>query len=304
MLTAQESITAKLCAFARAVHSNNASAKISDDFLAFDLMGREQYEEIGRLVEFDFRRDVSPPDGFFHSERIQNILTRYILPIPLSRMAFAEQRLKAFARENGRCQYLICGAGMDTFAFRNDNPDIRIFELDRPDTQQYKIRRIKEVEYIIPSDLSFVACDFLADDLPDVLQNSGYDPALPTFISVLGVSYYLPLPAMEKMLAGLGAVLKSGQIVFDFPEKIKTAPRIRQLAEITERLGEPMQGGFDPPQITQALQAGGWNVVSHVEPQAVQRRYFQNRSDGLTAFEGIHFILAQKERKNEKDQKL
>ena len=155
MIAAQESITAKLCSFARAYHSNVGRKKIFDDYLAYDLMGRDEFEKIGQLIQNDFETDISDKNYSFDPERIVHTLNRYITPIPLSRIAFAEQKLVQFAEKYGVCQYVICGAGMDTFAFRNDNPNIRIFELDHPDTGRYKQERIRELEWNIPSNLTF-----------------------------------------------------------------------------------------------------------------------------------------------------
>ena len=134
MIAAQESITAKLCSFARAYHSNTGRKKIFDDYLAYDLLGKEEFEEIGQLIQNDFDLNKQKKNNDLETANIRPTLNRYISPIPLSRIAFSERKLLEFAQRHGVCQYVICGAGMDTFAFRNDNPDIRIFELDHPDT--------------------------------------------------------------------------------------------------------------------------------------------------------------------------
>ena len=145
MIAAQESITAKLCSFARAYHSNTGRKKIFDDYLAYDLMGKEEFEEIAQLIQNDFELDNTDENKGFEKERIYRKLNRYIAPIPLSRIAFSEEKLLEFAAKYPKCQYVICGAGMDTFAFRNENTDIRIFELDHPDTGRYKRERIREL---------------------------------------------------------------------------------------------------------------------------------------------------------------
>ena len=178
MVETRESVTAKLCSFARAFHSNIGRNKIFDDYLAYDLMGRDEYEEIGQLIQNDFDAEKSDKNFAFASDKITKCLNRYITPIPLSRIAFAESELNAFARRHGKCQYVICGAGMDTFAFRNDNPKIKVFELDHPDTGRYKRRRIKELEWNIPDNLTFVPIDFSKDDMSERLLASGYAPSI------------------------------------------------------------------------------------------------------------------------------
>ena len=111
MIEAHESTTAKLCSFARAYHSTYARKKIFDDSLAFDFMGLEQYEETGQLIGHNYQENLIDPNLSFHSRDIVDKLNRYLMPIPISRIAFAEQELTSFASRFPLCQYVICGAG-------------------------------------------------------------------------------------------------------------------------------------------------------------------------------------------------
>ena len=300
MIAAQESITAKLCSFARAYHSNTGRKKIFDDYLAYDLMGKEEFEEIGQLIQNDFDFDNTAYDPGFETERIYSKLNRYIAPIPLSRIAFAEQKLAEFAGKHYKCQYVICGAGMDTFAFRNDDPGIRIFELDHPDTGRYKRERIRQLEWNIPENLSFVPIDFSKDDMTQVLLSAGYDPDIPTFFAILGVSYYLTLPVFEQTIKKIAELCRAEtKVVFDYPDettlRAKNAERVQTLAEITERLGEKMLHGYSLSEINNVLDRYGFEIEDHETPQMIQQHYFEDRDDGIKAFENIHFMLAYKE---------
>ena len=268
--------------------------------LAYDLMGREEYEEIGQLIEHDYDVSAYDPRGHFYGGNVYPKLEEYISPIPLSRIAFAEQELTRFAEENGVCQYVICGAGMDTFAFRNDNRDIRVFELDHPDTQRYKTERVKELEWTIKENVRYVAIDFSKDDMVEVLMQAGYDPSLPSFFSILGVTYYLTLPVFEKTIENIGRIAKPGsRVVFDFPDETTFAgggtERVHRLTEITAKLGEPMQHGFSTDEITDALGRHGFGIAIHETPERVQRHYFASRSDSQKAYENIHLIEAVKQ---------
>lgn len=299
MIDTQESITAKLCSFARAYHSNFGRQKIFDDFLAYDLMGKEEYEEVGQLIENDFEITAFDTNRVFNGSLVYPKLNRYITPIPLSRIAFAENELNRFAKENGKCQYVICGAGMDTFAFRNENPDIQIFELDHPDTQRYKLERIKKLEWIIPENVQYVSIDFAADDMIEVLKNAGFDKNTPAFFAILGVTYYLTLPVFEQTIEKISRISDSGnRLVFDFPDETtfdeNNAERVHRLTQITAKLGEPMQHGFTVAEIRQALGKHGFAVSIHETPKTIQKHFFENRTEGQTAFENIHFILAEK----------
>ena len=110
---------------------------------------------------FEFvRRGFSAEGEPFSREDAEQIISEYIAPIPLSRIHFTESRLEQYAYQNGRIQYVICGAGSDTFSFRNPNPDIEIFEIDHPDTQRYKRERIRQLEWNVPKNVHFVPVDF------------------------------------------------------------------------------------------------------------------------------------------------
>ena len=141
----QESVTAKICAFSRAHHSMQESSKIFDDNLAFDILGKHEYQQIGQMIEKGFKSHEYSPETKFNKQYVSDEIKKYISPITLSRAAFAEDNLKRFAKGKSCCQYVICGAGMDTFSFRNENKDIKIFELDYPDTQAYKLKKIKKL---------------------------------------------------------------------------------------------------------------------------------------------------------------
>ena len=216
MVDKRESITAKLCAFARAWHSNKARHKIYDDYLAYDIMGKEEYDEIQEMISRVFG-EIKP---VLRSKSVQEIIENYIAPIPLSRIHFSESRLQRFAAEQGRIQYVICGAGSDTFSFRNDNPDIEIYEIDHPDTQQYKLEKIRALEWNIPKNVHFVPVDFETERMTDKLLEAGFDPQVKTFFSILGVSYYLTLPVFAETLAQIAELSVSDSVlVFDYPQR-------------------------------------------------------------------------------------
>ena len=145
MVNERESVTAKICAFVRAWHSNRARQKIYDDYLAYDMLGKEEYDSIYELISSGLDGSLS-----LQREDTEQVISEYFAPIPLSRIHFNESRLMDFARENGKIQYVICGAGSDTFAFRNDNEDIEVFEIDHPDTQRYKLERYGSLNGISP----------------------------------------------------------------------------------------------------------------------------------------------------------
>lgn len=290
MVDKRESITAKLCAFARAWHSNKVRDKIYDDYLAYDMMGKDEYDAMYELIRQGFGTSPYP----LSSEDVEAVIKEYIAPIPLSRIHFSESRLMNFAAENGRVQYVICGAGSDTFTFRNNNPDIEIYEIDHPDTQRYKLEKIRELEWNIPSNVHFVSVDFETEKMTDKLILAGFNPQIKTFFSILGVTYYLTLPVFTNTLEQISELsVDSSVVAFDYPQKSGAFPqRVVSLEHITSNLGERMRGGFDYDEVSRALYSLGFQIDTYLTPTKVQEQYFADRSDGLRAFENVNLLSA------------
>ncbi len=290
MVDERESVTAKLCAFARAWHSNWSRQKIYDDYLAYDLMGKEEYDEIYDMIS----RGFSFSGNKFSREDTEQIINEYIAPIPLSRIHFSESRLISFAEEFGEVQYVICGAGSDTFSFRNTDRNITVFEIDHPDTQRYKLEKIEGLEWNIPSNVRFVPVDFEKDSLTEKLISAGFDPKKKSFFSILGVSYYLTLDVFSDTLAQIAELSALGSVVvFDYPIKSGHFPqRVYRLEQITAQLGEVMRGGFDYGEVSRALYSLGFQIDTYMPPDKVQELYFAGRSDNMKAFENVSLISA------------
>ena len=299
MIENHESITAKLCSFVRAHHSLHDHNKIFDDYLAFDLMGPEEYRQIRELIESG---QCGMCENCSSQCPYQDNVTKTVellAPIPLSREAFTFDVFKSFIQKHPRCQYVICGAGMDSFIFRNKNPNITIFEVDHPDTQRYKQHRIAELGWVVQKNINFVAVDFSRDDLAARLLESGFDPNLPTFYTILGVTYYLSLQSFENTIERMDTISCRGSaVVLDYPDKVTSgrfAPdRVLRLEEMTARFGEKMAQGFSLDDMKSVFERHHCSITKHLSPDEIQNKYFGNRQDGMTAYENIHFIYAEK----------
>ncbi len=289
MVDERESVTAKICAFVRAWHSNKARQKIYDDYLAYDMLGKEEYDSIYEMISTGL-----DGTGRLSREDTEQVISEYFAPIPLSRIHFNESRLAEFAAENGKIQYVICGAGSDTFAFRNDNEDIEVFEIDHPDTQRYKLEKIRELEWIPRRNVRYVPVDFERERMCDKLLEAGFDPEKKTFFSILGVTYYLTLDVFTDTLRQMAELSALGsELVFDYPIKTGTFPRrVERLEQITESLGEVMRGGYDYSEVSRALYSLGFQIDTYMPPEKVQKEYFEGRADGLKAFENVSLISA------------
>ncbi len=290
MVDERESVTAKLCAFARAWHALHDRDKIFEDDLAFDLMGRDEYDAMYETVSRGFGGFDTP----FSRADTEQIIAEYIAPIPLARIHFAENRLHDFAKHHGKIQYVICGAGSDTFLFRNDNPDIEIYEIDHPDTQRYKLGRIRQLEWNIRENVHFVPVDFEKQRMTEQLLKAGFDPQIPTFFSILGVTYYLTLDVFAGTLEQIAELSVPGSVlVFDYPVRTGEFPeRVRRLEQITASLGEQMRGGYDYNEVSRALYALGFQIDTYLPPDKVQAEYFDGRADRMKAFENVCLLSA------------
>jgi methyltransferase (TIGR00027 family) len=295
------SFTALSSAFARAYHATHDSPKIFDDPLAEQLIAPEEVAA--------FERNLAEALGFFDPEAaaarpdpqtaLARVMQTMVAPITLSRARYAEDLLET-AIQQGTQQYVILGAGLDTFAFRR--PDLlqrlHVFELDHPATQADKQRRIADAGWYVPERLHFVPIDFTQGDLQSALRRLPIDPRAPTFFSWLGVTYYLAREVVFDTLRSLASLGPRGSfVVFDYldaeafvPEKAPRRVRLMQLA--AERASEPMQTGLDPSSLAAALAGVGLTLREHFGPEQIQARYFAHRNDGYRAFEHVHFAAA------------
>jgi len=294
-MTTDTITTAEICAFSRAYHSNVSRTKVFDDYLAFDFMGKDDYDRLHSHIATDemFRNVTGQP--MKPSEFVNN----FINPITLPRIVFTENKLKDFAAANGPVQYVICGAGYDTFSFRNDNPDIEIFEIDHPFMQRFKQQRISDLQWNVPSNVHFVPVDFETDDFKSSLLAAGFDLNRKTFFSILGVAYYLTLPVFAKTISFISQVAAPGSmLVFDYPDETlqheSANSDIRRLAIMTEKLGEIMRGGYYVDDLCEALRSESFRLESHLAPSDIHGWFFTGKQDGLKAPEHIYLVSAVK----------
>jgi methyltransferase (TIGR00027 family) len=295
------SITALMTAYARAYHAAHNTPKIFDDFLAGQLLGEQGQAWLGaRLVEtlplLNPELAASGPD---QATALTWIMEHRNTPTPISRARYAEDVL-ASAVHAGVRQYILLGAGMDTFAFRR--PDLMrqldVFEVDHPATQAFKRHRLAELQWEIPPQLHFLAVDLSKDNLAAALRASPHEPSKASFISWLGVTYYLTRDDVPSTLRHIAeSAGPGGTVVFDYldPEAFdpdRAARSTRLTRELVRRAGEPMKTGFDPSTLAADLAGCGLRLEENLGPTDIEQRYFAGRTDGYHASPHIHFARA------------
>ena len=293
------SITALMSSFGRAFHAENEEHPVFADHLAKELMTAEEYAAVQRYI-LDGAKFFEPeidPAKQEPKELIHRLVNVHIAPSPLCRAAYTEQVLKTAVR-TGTKQYVMLGAGMDTFAFREKEflSKYKVFEVDHPLTQKDKIERIARAGWAIPDNLTFVPVDFTKDDAAECLIARGFDPSVKTFFSWLGVTYYLSWKAIDTMLAALSELCADGSsIVFDYPdENFFTAPekRVQNTIMMAKAGGEPMQSDFSYEELEKLLEQQGFLIYELLTPNDIQKNIIDKTGVDMKAFEHVNYCLA------------
>uniref|UniRef100_I2Q3Q8 Methyltransferase, putative, TIGR00027 family n=1 Tax=Desulfovibrio sp. U5L TaxID=596152 RepID=I2Q3Q8_9BACT len=192
----------------------------------------------------------------------------------------------AAARDRGIGQYVILGAGFDTFAYRTPDRKSRIFEVDHPGTLAEKRRRLAEAGVAVPDNLTFAPLDFERQALGTALGAAGFDPGRPAFFSWLGVAMYLTEQVVWSVLAEIAGLAAGSRVVFDYPVlPALLTPAERQareaiLARCAAR-GEPWRSAFAPAAVGEGLAALGFGPIEDLGGPELTARYLAGRPDGL-----------------------
>lgn len=204
----------------------------------------------------------------------------------VTRARYTEDRLAESTRR-GVAQYVILGAGLDTSAYRPDAPrGTRVFEVDRPATQEWKRLRLAEEGITAPGTVTFVPVDLERDSLPGRLAAHGFDPSAPAFVAWLGVSMYLTREAVGATLDAVRAFAPGTELVMDYllPEELRDADGqayAEAVMGMAARNGEPWLSFFAPADLTSLLGRHGLEVVEHVGQRECVAPELWERSDAL-----------------------
>lgn len=296
-------MTSLVSAFSRAFHVKEDQPIIFNDFIAKDFLSPEEYQAISANmangINFFSPKMAEQLKG--NDAGILKWVTQIQLsPTPLARAAYAE-KVVLNELKLGTQQYVILGAGLDTFAWRYPSlTDVTLFEIDHPATQKFKLERLQQAGYELPSHLKLVAMDFTKELSLEKLIAAGFDSSKKTVFSLLGVTYYLTAIELQQMLHVFFKDLPQGSsIVFDFAdENLFSKPgifnRVQHMVQMAQASGEPMKFATSLSDIEKLLSKEQLLIYEHLSPQDIQNQYFANRHDDLQAFETIHYIHAVK----------
>jgi methyltransferase (TIGR00027 family) len=283
MIPARPSHTAFRVARHRAAHQLLDDPLVFADPLALPILGAE--------VAAQIRADPQNGEG--------GPLAAYLRAFLAVRHRFVEDRL-ANARAAGIRQYVILGAGLDTFAYRMPAAPgpLRVWEVDHPATQAWKRERLQEAGIAVPPSLCFVPIDFEHETLATVLAAAGLDLEAGAVFSWLGVTPYLARQTILETLRYIALATRGGGgVAFDYaiaPHLLTLPQRVvfETMAARVRAAGEPWQSSFEPAELAETLRGLGFASVEDVPPATLNARYFAGRSDGMHVGGLAHLMWA------------
>ncbi len=258
--------TALRVALRRAAHQIYDSPTLFKDPLAITILGKENAAELSRTPN-----------------RTDRPFSTSLRAFIVARSRYAEDNLKV-AVTCGVRQYVLLGAGLDTFAYRNPWPELQVFEVDHPATQEWKRELLKKGAIVTPRNLRYAPVNFETQSLPAQLEEAGFDPNLPTFFAWLGVVPYLTNPAFRTTLGFVAGRPAGSGIVLDYGQPRSALPFLEQLAHdsLASRVqlaGEPFQTFFTPGEMARELK--DFARIEDLGATEINARYFQQRTDQL-----------------------
>ena len=299
----ESSLTSLVSAFSRAYHAKEDRPIIFNDYVAQDLLLPEEYQAISTnmtngLAFFSPKMAEQLKDD---REAILKWVTQIQLsPTPLARAAYTEDVVLREC-QLGAEQYVILGAGLDTFAWRHDAlTNVTIFEVDHPSTQAFKRARLRQAGFENPPHVKFIAMDFTNELSLHKLVAAGFDLSKKTIFSMLGVTYYLTKEIFQQLIRLFFQDLPKGSsIIFDIADeqlftKAGIFNRVQNMVQMAFASGEQMMYASSISDLEKLLANEQLLIYEHLSPQAIQNQFFANRHDDLQAFETIHYIHAVK----------
>jgi methyltransferase (TIGR00027 family) len=231
---------------------------------------------------------LAAPEEGWRSRPDMSLFTRPFRASIVARARFIEDLVEEQAGLGIR-QYVILGAGLDTFAQRRPKLAARllVFEIDQPGPQTWKRQRLVDLGFGVPSFLRLVPVDFEAGEAWWVrLAAAGFDPGRPAVVASTGVSMYLTKEAIAATLRQVAALAPGSTLAMSFLLPIELAdpevrPGIERAVAGARASGTPFISFFTPAEMMALAREAGFREVQHVSAAALAQRYFAGRTDGL-----------------------
>lgn len=243
-------------------------------------------------------RLVAPEEGWRRRPDMDPDATKGFRAAMVARARFVEELVTEQAAL-GVDQYVLLGAGLDTFAQRRPElaGSLRVFEIDQPGTQAWKRRRLAELGYGLPGFLRLVPVDFERQSWLERLIAAGFDPGRRAVIASTGVSMYLAKETTAATLREIAGLVSGSTLAMTFllPAHLledTDRPGLSTSRQGAKASGTPFVSFYSPAEMLALADDAGFTEVHHVPGAALAERYFANRPDGLRPSSGEDFLLA------------
>jgi methyltransferase (TIGR00027 family) len=272
----------------RAVHARYERPPVLDDSWAMKLIDRKSRMMV-RIPPL-YRKFLAP----------QQLRSKALFAYSISNLRLAEELVED-GLANGTDQYLLLGAGLDSFGVRRQDlaDRLRVYELDHPTPQAVKRQRIVRARGSVPTNVELVPIDFETTTIPQALAASSHDRTRRSTMSWLNTIAYLTVDATVASLRGLGDVAATGsRLIFNYPPTAELTPEGRAQLDAVRasvaRKGEPFRATYDPAEMEQHVRAAGFELETHLTEHDLDQRFFRGRTDDLRPTLPARTIIARR----------
>ncbi len=292
----EKNMTALVSCFARCYHYKNNNYRIFSDNIAEKILSDEEYSSIASNMTNGIKF-FNPNFVGTKENALKWIVDNQLSPSVLGRSAFCEKTLLN-AIKIGCKEYLIFASGYDTFAYRSNIDNLRVFEIDKSEMIEDKIRRLdkNKLNY---SKVNFIKCDFTNKNWINNIINSNYDKNQISFSSLLGISYYLAKEEFSNMIKSISSILCNGSsIIFDYPT-YEDSRETQTNEKLAIGANEQMKSKYSYKEIEDILSESGLLIYEHLNNKEMTNTYFEkynnlNPNNKIIAPKGICYCLAVK----------
>lgn len=268
------SMTAKMCLFVNAYHSECANIHIINNTYAHSMLGKD-YDIMYKFLE----EGISFFDPLYNGDdKVLHIVNKIIGPSVLGRSAWLEDKIKV-EEKLGLKQYLILASGYDTSGLNHQN--LNVFEVDRSDVIDDKLRRLKNIK----SNVKYIRSD-LRDNFEEKIINEGFDTNKKTLVSLLGLSYYLEKEEIFNLLERILKIINEGSVIlFDYPNNIVDEEKIK-LKNLAAESKEEMKTNYDAKEFIPILERNNAYIYEDLTNKEIDKYFYDYNT--INIIEPIH----------------